>query len=139
MKSAAKRKIAVLGGGPSALVAAFRLTEEPGWSDRFEITVYQKGWRLGGKCATGRNLDRSKRLYEHGIHGFLGCYYNALTVMKRVFDSLERPKDHPLPDFDTAFQGMSGVIHYEMDEGAIKTSPIYCEPWRHRLDECLGR
>ncbi|MFN3260285.1 MAG: FAD-dependent oxidoreductase [Pikeienuella sp.] len=139
MKSAAKKKIAVLGGGPSALVAAFRLTEEPGWNDRFEITVYQKGWRLGGKCATGRDLDRSNRLYEHGIHGFLGCYYNALTVMKRVFDSLERPADHPLPDFETAFHGMSGVIRYEMDEGAIKTWPIYCEPWWHRLDECLGR
>lgn len=132
---AAKRRIAILGGGPSALVAAFKLTEAPDFAKRFEITVYQKGWRLGGKCATGRDLDRSKRLYEHGIHGFLGCYYNALTVMKRVFDGLSRPADHPVPDFDRAFHGMSGVIRYEMDEGFLKKWPIYAPPWWHDLDK----
>lgn len=129
----AKRRIAVLGAGPSALVAAFRLTEAEKFAERFEVTIYQQGWRAGGKCATGRDLDRSKRLYEHGIHGFLGCYYNALTVMKRVFDSLDRPAGHPLPDFDAAFHGMSGVIRYEMDGGELKKWPIYAPDDFHGL------
>ncbi|MEX2517774.1 MAG: FAD-dependent oxidoreductase [Paracoccaceae bacterium] len=134
MKQSRKvRKIAVLGAGPSALVAAYRLTEEKDWAKKYEITIYQQGWRVGGKCATGRDLDRSKRVYEHGIHGFLGCYFNALTVMKRVFDSLDRPKDHPVPDFDHAFHGMSGVVRYEMDAGKLKKWPIYAPPDWHGL------
>ncbi len=128
-----KRRIAILGAGPSALVAAFRLTEARGFETRFEVTIYQQGWRAGGKCATGRDLDRSKRLYEHGIHGFLGCYYNALTVMKRVYAALGRAPDHPLPDFDHAFHGMSGVLRYEMDEGALKAWPIFAREDFHGL------
>lgn len=130
-ESTGVKKIAVLGGGPSALVAAFRLTDEPDWASRYEITIYQQGWRVGGKCATGRDLDRSKRLYEHGIHGFLGCYYNALTVMKDVFAELQRPADHPLPDFESAFHAMSGVIRYEMADGKMKKWPIYAPPDWH--------
>ncbi|MEM7522299.1 MAG: FAD-dependent oxidoreductase [Pseudomonadota bacterium] len=133
--SCEKKKIAVLGAGPSALVAAFRITEEPDWADRYEITVYQQGWRVGGKCATGRDLDKNMRLYEHGIHGFLGCYYNALNVMRRVFDALDRDPKHPLPIFEAAFHGMSGVIRYEMDEGKLKKWPIVVpeNPLHHEL------
>ncbi|MFV0473333.1 MAG: NAD(P)-binding protein, partial [Pikeienuella sp.] len=137
--SGPKKKIAILGGGPSSLVAAFRLTELLGDDQAHEITIYQQGWRVGGKCATGRDLDRSKRVYEHGIHGFLGCYYNALTVMKRVFDSLGRPKDHPVPDFESAFHGMSGVIRYEMEEGKLKKWPIFAPPdWHGAMKDPAG-
>lgn len=117
-------KIAILGGGPSALVAAYRLTQEDDWRNKYDITIYQQGWRVGGKCATGRDLDRHMRIYEHGIHGFLGCYFNALTVMQDVFKELKRPESHPLPTFEDAFYGMSGVIRYEMVDGAIKKWPI---------------
>ncbi len=123
-----KTRIAVLGAGPSALVAAFRITEEPDWSDKYEITVYQQGWRVGGKCATGRDLDKHLRVYEHGIHGFLGCYFNALTVMEKVFDALGRDPKHPVPDFEHAFLGGSGVIRYEMVDGKMKKWPIYAPP-----------
>lgn len=44
-----KRKVAILGGGAGTLAAAFELSSLPGWQDRFEITVYRLGWRLGGK------------------------------------------------------------------------------------------
>lgn len=124
MASSSKKKIAVLGAGPSALVAAFRITEEPDWQKKYDITIYQQGWRVGGKCATGRDLDKHMRVYEHGIHGFLGCYYNALTVMQDVFGALKRPDNHPLPTFEKAFHGMSGVIRYEMDDEKLKKWPI---------------
>ena len=119
-----KDRIAILGAGPSALVSAIRLTETKALRDKYDITVYQQGWRVGGKCATGRDLDKHMRLYEHCIHGFLGCYFNALTVMKDAFDELGRKKKHPLPSFPKSFYGMSGVIRYEMDEGVIKKWPI---------------
>jgi uncharacterized protein with NAD-binding domain and iron-sulfur cluster len=78
-----KPKIAILGGGMAGLATAWRLTRQPDWRDRFEsVTVHQLGWRLGGKCATGRGpFDRVE---EHGIHLFGGGYYNTLAMMRDV-------------------------------------------------------
>ncbi|NJL43283.1 MAG: NAD(P)-binding protein [Pseudanabaena sp. SU_2_4] len=42
-----KQKIAILGGGMAALTAAFELTSRSDWQEKYEITVYQMGWRLG--------------------------------------------------------------------------------------------
>ncbi len=63
-----KKKIVVLGGGLSSLSTVFHLTSDPNWKEKYEITVYQMGWRLGGKCASGRNANASQRIEEHGIH-----------------------------------------------------------------------
>ena len=68
----AKRRIAILGGGMAALTAAFEITDAPGWQDEFEVTVYQLGWRLGGKGASGRNAAHCERIEEHGLHILLG-------------------------------------------------------------------
>ncbi|EJZ12597.1 FAD-dependent oxidoreductase, partial [Mycolicibacterium vaccae] len=52
--TAKRRRVAILGGGMAGLSAAWRLSE-PGWQKRFEsVTVYQRGWRLGGKAASSR-------------------------------------------------------------------------------------
>lgn len=93
----ARQKIAVLGGGVGALAAAFYLTEEPGWHDRYEITVYQQGWRLGGKCASGHDTrpGYGDRIYEHGLHIFAGFYDQAFDMLTRAYDALERPDNHP--------------------------------------------
>jgi uncharacterized protein with NAD-binding domain and iron-sulfur cluster len=40
------QKIAILSGGVSAVTVALRLTEAPDWKSRFDITIYQQGWRL---------------------------------------------------------------------------------------------
>ncbi len=83
-----REKIAILGGGVGALTAAFGLTEAPGWRDRYEITVYQLGWRLGGKGASGRDHGRGDRIEEHGIHVWFGFYENAFRVIRRCFQAL---------------------------------------------------
>ena len=41
-------RVAVLGGGCGAMTAAFYLTSTAELRRRFEVTVYQQGWRLGG-------------------------------------------------------------------------------------------
>jgi uncharacterized protein with NAD-binding domain and iron-sulfur cluster len=68
-------RIAVLGGGVSALTAAYELSH-PRQQDQFKLTVYQLGWRLGGKCASGRDLDpeQGMRIKEHGPHVLFGFY-----------------------------------------------------------------
>src|SRR3954465_10256271 len=95
------QKVAILGGGMGALATAYQLSSQPGWQDRFDITVYQLGWRLGGKCASSRGGNM--RIEEHGIHGFVGSYFNALPMMNDVYAELNRPAGAPLATFDEAF------------------------------------
>ncbi len=78
-------KIAVFGGGIAGLTAAFALSDSA-VRDRYEITVYQMGWRLGGKGASGRRLDDHDRIEEHGLHIWLGCYENSFRLMRECYD-----------------------------------------------------
>jgi uncharacterized protein with NAD-binding domain and iron-sulfur cluster len=81
-----KRKVVILGGGAGALSAAMALSGE-GWRDRFEsITVYQLGFRLGGKGASGRGVH--DRIEEHGLHVWLGWYENAFRVLGDCYEEL---------------------------------------------------
>ena len=44
-------KVAIVGGGCAGMAAAFELTR-PALAGQYEVTVYQLGWRLGGKGAS---------------------------------------------------------------------------------------
>lgn len=112
-------KIAIIGGGMGGLSAAYALTRKD-IDEKYDITIFQMGWRLGGKCATGRGpFDR---IEEHGIHGFLGAYYNALALMKGVYgdERWERPPDHPLKTFDEAFVKIDTGLYWERHAGVLK-------------------
>jgi uncharacterized protein with NAD-binding domain and iron-sulfur cluster len=77
----------------AAMATAWRLSE-PGWRDRFEsITVYQRGWRLGGKGASSRGA--SGRIEEHGLHLWLGAYDNAFRLLRECYGELDRPTTDP--------------------------------------------
>ena len=114
----ARQKIAVLGGGVGALAAAFYLTEEPGWQDRYEITVYQQGWRLGGKCASGHDMrpGYGDRIYEHGLHIFAGFYDQAFHMLTRAYDALERPDNHPNKTVWDAFTPEDTIAIVDADQ-----------------------
>src|SRR5438067_1428488 len=98
------QKIAILGGGAGAMAAAFFLSAQPGWRERYQITVYQQGWRLGGKGASGRNAQLGQRIEEHGLHIWFGHYANAFALMRAVYAELGRPPQAPLPPWDAAFR-----------------------------------
>jgi uncharacterized protein with NAD-binding domain and iron-sulfur cluster len=98
-----KRRIAVLGGGPAALTAVHELTRRPGWRDRYDITVYQMGHRLGGKGASGVNRAHHDRIEEHGLHIFWGFYENAFRMMRELYAELGRPDGAPLATVEEAF------------------------------------
>jgi len=80
-------KVAVVGGGCAAMTAAFELTR-PVHGNRYEVTVYQQGWRLGGKGASGRGP--SARIEEHGLHLWMGWYENAFRIMRDCYEELDR-------------------------------------------------
>ena len=116
-----KQKITIIGGGIGGLTAAYELTD-PKLQNKYDITLYQMGWRLGGKCATGRNQDRNMRIEEHGIHAFAGSYYNGLTMMKNIYEELGTV-DGLLPDFETAFVKKYGSFMWDYHDHQMKKWP----------------
>src|SRR3954465_13551679 len=94
-KTGGPKKVAILGGGVAGLVTAFEITSQPGWQERFDITVHQLGWRLGGKCASIGGPDG--RIGWDGIHGRPASYYNALPLMAQAYAELGRAAGDPPP------------------------------------------
>lgn len=121
MSGSKRRKVAILGGGMGALTTALNLTNSPDWQENFEITVYQLGWRLGGKCASSRGPN--DRIEEHGIHGFMGSYFNALPMMSDVYAELGRRPEQPLATFEEAFLPSGFTLLWEFQNGALKPWP----------------
>ena len=116
-----KKKIVILGGGMGAMVTAFELTSQPNWQDLYDITLYQLGWRLGGKCASGRNMtphqsyEPDYRIQEHGLHIFFGFYANTFRVMKECYDALGNEKG-TFQGIENAFQPHSFIVFEDQDK-----------------------
>lgn len=75
----------------AGLAAAWRLTEPGG--PPVEVTVYQRGFRLGGKGASSRGVHG--RIEEHGLHVWLGYYDNAFRLMRQCYGELDRERSDP--------------------------------------------
>ncbi len=111
-----RQRVAILGGGPAALAAAWELTRYPGWQERYEVDVYTLGWRLGGKMATGRGA--SGRIEEHGLHILQGWYHNTFRLMQDVYDERRArglAPDAPWPRFEDALIKENATLMTERD------------------------
>jgi uncharacterized protein with NAD-binding domain and iron-sulfur cluster len=80
-----KTRVAILGGGAGGVSAAFWLSASQSLRDRFEVSLYTQGWRLGGKCASGRNSEHAQRIEEHGLHLFLGYYETVFATLRAAY------------------------------------------------------
>ena len=79
----------------AGLAAAWRLSDPEG--EQPEVTVYQRGWRLGGKGASSRGPNG--RIEEHGLHVWLGFYDNAFRLAPLLLRGARSPAHRPrLPD-----------------------------------------
>ena len=127
-----RQKIAVIGGGVGAITAAYAITTLPDWDQTYDITIYQLGWRSGGKGASGRNADHGQRIEEHGLHIWAGFYENAFRLMRDCYDTMNatglRSPDAPLGTLDKAFKGLSHFLLAE-DIPQPDGSPSL-HPWR---------
>ncbi len=124
---AGKTRIAVLGGGFGSLSAVYALTSQPEWRSRYEITVYQLGWRLGGKAASGRNPASNDRSEGRGAHLWFGFYENALGMMREVYRELGRAPGTPLASFKEAFAAGTS-LHLASGQGPTPTWPLSLPP-----------
>lgn len=116
-----KQKVAVLGGGAGSLSAVLGLTETPNWQDKYDITVYQMGWRLGGKGASGRNAAMGQRIEEHGLHIWFGFYENAFRIMQLCYNEMEHLPNSPLNTWDKAFKPHNLMVVKEFHNNQWKT------------------
>jgi uncharacterized protein with NAD-binding domain and iron-sulfur cluster len=113
-----RKKVAILGGGVGAMTAAFALTDPDNpLADHYDVTVYQLGWRLGGKGASGRNPKHNYRIEEHGLHIWFGSYDNAFRVIQKCYDELRRAPDAPLASWQEAFKAHSVFVLQEKING----------------------
>lgn len=86
-----RENIAILGGGVGAVAAAFALTSEESWQERYKITVYQAGWRL-----TGSGLNPSaapQHPKDHGPYSWAGFHENSTRMMRQCLDALPSGDD----------------------------------------------
>jgi uncharacterized protein with NAD-binding domain and iron-sulfur cluster len=111
-------KIAILGGGVGSMTAAYYLSAQPG---KYDITVYQMGWRLGGKGASGRNAAFGERIEEHGLHIWFGFYENAFSMIREAYGALNRPPEAPLAAWTDAFKPQDFISLTEDISGKWKT------------------
>ena len=82
-------RVAVIGGGCASISAAFELSR-PEHKGKYQVTIYQLGWRLGGKGASGRGP--SHRIEEHGLHLWMGSYENAFRLIRECYAELKRDR-----------------------------------------------
>lgn len=117
-----KPKIAILGGGMAALTAAYFLSGSQQIMEKYTIELYQQGWRLGGKGASGRT-DDGHRIEEHGLHVWFGYYENAFRLLRDCHDELDRlatPKDprwsETMTSIEQGFRPISsiGIVEDEL-------------------------
>ncbi|MBL9050158.1 MAG: NAD(P)-binding protein [Tabrizicola sp.] len=127
-----RQKIAVIGGGVGAITATYAITSLPDWDKNYDITLYQLGWRCGGKGASGRNAAHHQRIEEHGLHIWAGFYENAFRLMRDCYETLNktglRSPDAPLGTLDKAFKGLS---HFFLAEDLQQPDgSVSLHPWR---------
>lgn len=97
----AKQKVAILGAGPGGLSAAFGLSATPELREKYDITIYQVGWRAGGKCSSGR-AGPENRIEQNGTHYLFGCYDNTVQIARTVYGELKEEGVEEFGDFKTA-------------------------------------
>ncbi len=108
-KEAAARpfRVAVIGGGCAGVAAAWHIASQPG----FEVQLFERSWRLGGKGASGRLADG--RIHEHGLHLWLGCYENAFRLIRDCYDEVQAHGWGPAHD------ARAPLCHATFDEAFI--------------------
>jgi uncharacterized protein with NAD-binding domain and iron-sulfur cluster len=108
-------KVAIIGGGCAGVAAAFELTR-PEHRGKYQVTVYQVGWRLGGKGASGRGP--AGRIEEHGLHLWMGFYENAFRLVRECYAELGRDSaTSPIAGWRDAFSPAPVIGVVERTQG----------------------
>jgi uncharacterized protein with NAD-binding domain and iron-sulfur cluster len=130
-----REHIVILGGGVAGCTAAYWLTATPELRARYRVTLYQQGWRLGGKGASSRGESPQHRSEEHGPHVWFGFYENAFRTLRGCMEEHQRLGERigPFCTWQELFMEAHEGVFYHHDEAAAKW-----EPWVLRLPRYPG-
>jgi len=118
-----KTRVAILGGGPAGLAAALELTATEELRAHYDVTLYQAGWRLGGKCGQGRR-GPANRIEINGTHYLFGAYRHVFEIARTVFSELKAKGDRRFGDFDSQFLPCNTIAIQEFFAGNWTTWTI---------------
>jgi uncharacterized protein with NAD-binding domain and iron-sulfur cluster len=107
----------------AGLAAAWELSRPEHRGTIGQVTVYQRGWRLGGKGASSRGAHG--RIEEHGLHVWLGYYDNAFRLVREVYDELGRDRSDPSCPIRTWHQAFAPAAQV----GVADRGPDGWAPW----------
>ncbi|MDD5033121.1 MAG: NAD(P)-binding protein [Methylococcaceae bacterium] len=118
-------KVAIIGSGCAAVAAAFELTR-PEHRGKYRVTLYQMGWRMGGKGASGRGP--ADRIEEHGLHIWLGFYENAFRLLRECYAELKQnDPSRRLADWQDAFirEPHVGIVDSSRQGGWVAWTALF--------------
>ena len=134
-----RKRVVILGGGCGGAVTAFWLSSTPELRAKFKVTLYTRGWRLGGKGASGRRADAGQRIEEHGLHIWLGFYNNAFRTMRAAFQALPPGTKDTFTSVEAAFHPENHVVFMQQDgPPAAPGGPPGFAPWAFDFPELPG-
>ncbi len=123
MVNGQKTRVVVLGAGPAGLAAAFGLSDTEEQRARYDVTVYQMGWRAGGKCSTGRAAP-TMRIEQNGTHYLFGCYDACFDTVRRSFDELVTRGISSFGTYEEAFLPRNLLVFTQRFRGEWHLWPI---------------
>ena len=126
------QKIAILGGGIGALTTAAELTSDPSWKEKYEITIYQMGWRLGGKGSQRPEQQMSTEFRSTAFICGWAFYENAFHLIRQAYNEAHQNNlmpTSPFTDARKAFSPMNYTPMMEQYKGQWKVWGIDWTPW----------
>lgn len=107
----------------AGLTTAWELSSDAQRDNIASVTVYQRGWRLGGKGASSRGPNG--RIEEHGLHVLLGYYHATFAMMQACYDELDRERTRPAAPLRT----WSDAVKPSGDISLTERTETGWEPW----------
>jgi uncharacterized protein with NAD-binding domain and iron-sulfur cluster len=110
----------------AGLAAAWELSRPEHQDEIAGVTVYQRGWRLGGKGASSRGVHG--RIEEHGLHLWPGYYDNSFRLIRQVYVELDRPANDPACPIASWRDAFAPAEAIAVADRRVDGSPA-SEPW----------
>ena len=131
------KRVVILGGGPAGVAASYWLSH-PEQNGQYAVTLYTLGWRLGGKCASGRNAAQNNSIEEHGLHMLMGCYQNGFATMRSCYLDWRKIKPDPSNMFQVWTDAFLPQRLISMMQADNSVSPPSWAPWNFDFPQLEG-